>query len=167
MKYGVLVGRFQPLHIVHQLIIHEIMLDDRKPVIFVGSIDKQDEKNPLKKQDRINIINGVFPKGIHVYGITDKPESDSEWFQQIHEHLHFLGADPKDTPFYLVNKEGDYDWSKEIFKHGYWVKRPYMTDMINPRFDICSTYIRKNVELHKHCLHPYTYQYLKNFDLLP
>lgn len=37
MKYGILVGRLQPLHAGHQHLIDTIIADDREPIITLGN----------------------------------------------------------------------------------------------------------------------------------
>lgn len=164
-KYGIIVGRFQPLHRAHELLISEILLDDRTPVVFIGSIDKHDERNPLTYVDRMRIIKEVFPKRIRTFGIKDIGENDEEWFAQIHNHMTFLGAEPKDTPIFFYGKQDDHNWTHEGRKLGYPVRRPQIMDYYN-EFDICGSDIRADMENNKMYLHPYTYEYLKMMELL-
>lgn len=164
-KFGILVGRFQPLHLAHELIIREMMLDGRKPIVFVGSINKSDERNPLKFTDRRILLREVFPKGIDVLPLEDLDGNDHDWFAQIHKHMHYLGAIPQDTPVYFYTKDGDYDWSHAARAMGYYIKRPTALDTVMG-FQFCSSDIRKDFEGHKHCLNPYVYNYIKNYRLL-
>ena len=61
MPYGVFLGRFQPFHIAHEAVVHEIMIDGLEPLILIGSPDKVDAKNPLTLVQRFAIIRTVFP----------------------------------------------------------------------------------------------------------
>lgn len=163
IKYGILVGRFQPFHLGHEMIVRQIINDGRVPVIFVGSINVVDKRNPIRYIDRVRIIQEVFYKHIKISGIEDK-ETDVEWFQQIIDKMHNLGAEPSETPFYLWQKDNDLDWSEEIRKAGFWIQRPgyqeRMTEMIHAKD------IREDLEGHKMFLHPYVYNYIKLFGLL-
>lgn len=160
-KYGVLVGRFQPFHKGHEGIIRGIIADGRKPVIFIGSINRLDERNPLPFVTRRQLIGQVFTSGeVKILGIEDK-DNDEAWFEQIHDALQRIGAKPSDTPFYLYTKPGEYDWSLQVRKKGYWIQIP------TTQIEGChAALIRKDFAGHKHFLNPIVADYIQEQGLL-
>lgn len=113
MQYGILIGRFQPLHKAHQSIIDEIMHDGRKPIIFIGSSNKSDEKNPFSYAERASIIHSIYGGEIITLPLPDN-ESDFVWAQQVWGTLRAMDILEKECWIYHYLKEGDFDIS-ELF----------------------------------------------------
>ena len=61
LKYGVFIGRFQPLHYGHLSIIEHIKSLGYVPIVLVGmSVDK--DKNPIPVREVVENFKGVLPK---------------------------------------------------------------------------------------------------------
>ena len=60
-KWGIMIGRFQPFTKGHDETIQEMIRDGVKPLIIIGSIDKDDERNPLTFDERKKLIKKVYP----------------------------------------------------------------------------------------------------------
>lgn len=58
MKYGIIIMRAQPFHMGHVSVVREILKENEKALIVVGSANKSGTKrNPLSVESRIDIIN--------------------------------------------------------------------------------------------------------------
>ena len=107
MKYGILIGRFQPFHKGHQSIIEQIIDDKLTPLIFIDSSNKNDEKNPFSYAERAAMVNAVF-RNIHVnYGCGDiitlplpDVESDEAWANKIRKYLEYVNINKNDCSIY-------------------------------------------------------------------
>jgi|ERR1700742_5173485 len=84
-KYGVLIGRFQPMHLGHQAIINEMIADDVEPIIVLGSAGKNDERNPFSFLERFEIIQSVYGN-IPILSLEDYA-TDAEWMFNLRRLL--------------------------------------------------------------------------------
>lgn len=174
MKYGVFIGRFQPFHIGHEAIVHEIISDDRIPVIMVGSANVTNDRNPFSISDRLNMIGMVFSYA-RIFGITDNDSWD-KWWETISSWLPNV---PKEAiTFYINHKESDrcdfefngkqYKnefWSAIVEDQGYATKHVTYPKLLN--ININASDIRKDLEGNKHYLDSRVYNYIKGIDKLP
>lgn len=85
MKYkvGLFIGRFQPFHRGHELIVRKMLEECERVIIAIGSAqESRTEANPLRYEYRRLMIQEVFPEyfdRITILGITDrKIQSDDE-----------------------------------------------------------------------------------------
>ena len=63
MKKGLILGRFQPLHMGHLSIFESVIDNDEELVICVGSSNKKRTKeNPYTSIERIQMIEYVLSK---------------------------------------------------------------------------------------------------------
>lgn len=81
-EYGILIGRFQPFHIAHEAIIHEIIADGRIPVVIVGGYGKNDSRHPLSHSQVVECIRKVFPD-IVITSLEDSNISYDEWYGRL------------------------------------------------------------------------------------
>lgn len=145
MQYGILIGRFQPLHKAHQSIIDEIMHDGRKPIIFIGSSNKHDDKNPFTYAERASMIHAIYGGGVMTLPLPDI-ESDEMWASNLTYTLGSMNMLKDDCRIYHFLKEGDFDISKLLPKFGFI--RPYPPVCGN----ISATKIRGNPQAYKQYL---------------
>jgi len=106
VEYGIFLGRCQPYTIGHDGTVQRIKNDGRTPLIFLGSIDKHDEKNPLPFEERREIIEEIHPEGIKIIGLEDKNDW-TLWFNNFKNELDKLGILPHQVKLYAHNKVCD------------------------------------------------------------
>lgn len=84
------IGRFQPMHKGHEKVIKELLDKYEKVIILIGSINKKDDKNPFKYEDRKKMIRKVLEdyKNFEIFGIEDNP-SNEEWTDYIKNNFKF------------------------------------------------------------------------------
>ena len=111
MQYGILIGRFQPLHKAHQSIIDEIMHDGRKPIIFIGSSNKSDEKNPFSYAERAAMIHDIYGGNVLTLPLADH-EDDHIWASWVCSALARANILVDDCLIYYFLKEDDFNISK-------------------------------------------------------
>jgi nicotinamide mononucleotide adenylyltransferase len=107
-SYGVFIGRLQPFHLGHEAVINEIILDGRKPIIVLGSIDKHDEKNPLSYEERIDLIRTIYcdPNDLMISGIPDNKNWDL-WCESLMGVLFKEGRNKDNVTIYIHEKPED------------------------------------------------------------
>lgn len=170
MKYGVLLGRFQPFHIGHEAIVHEIIADGLRPIVLIGSADVLDTRNPYTANDRDSMIKRVF--NVDTAWIDDKDTYDA-WLEEVEAWLSSLSVDKSNCVWYINNKEQDkHDfvfkekeysntfWTHILLDEGYNVKQATYSNKLG--LNINATDIRNNLEGNKHFLDSRVYNYIKS-----
>ena len=75
MKKGLILGRFQPLHMGHLCIFETVIDNNEELVICVGSSnEKRTEKNPFTSLERIQMIKSVLSNYDCNYVIFEIPD---------------------------------------------------------------------------------------------
>jgi len=125
MKYGFIMGRFQPFHFGHQHIINEIILDGRTPIILIGDDNgKSPNKNPLSNTERKVLIEQVFPNLCEIRFIKDNDDWTS-WFNEINDSLMEI-AKKEDIALYFHNKEIDrycsFECNGKVYENEFYTK---------------------------------------------
>lgn len=86
---GLLVGRFQPLHLGHEKLIQSKKQEYNHLIVFIGSINKQRTRdNPLNFKERKKILSKIFP-GIDILGVEDKGDAKL-WVSAIEDKVNNL-----------------------------------------------------------------------------
>lgn len=90
-QLGFICGRFQMLHLGHLSLIDEIRKQSFKPVVLVGSSDKERTSvNPFSFKERKAMIQKVYPDQevlpLPDIGVGDVPEWGDYLFQTILKH---------------------------------------------------------------------------------
>ncbi len=147
MQYGILIGRFQPLHKAHQAIIDEIMHDGRKPIIFIGSSNKLDDKNLFNYIERASMIHSIYGGDVVTLPLPDN-ESDVKWGEFLSTTFTNIRIKAKDCKAYYFYKKGDFDISAYI--PYLEVKRPTYPQIYGL---ISASAIRANPQENKQYLH--------------
>lgn len=171
MKYGLILGRFQPFHIAHESIIHEVMNDGLEPIIILGSANVINDSNPYTVRQRATMIQKVFPE-IVVVPTDDNMEDWDIWHEGL---LKNIKLDKSQIVWYINNKESDRTYFKfngklynnqfytQIFKDlGYETKEATYPSKLN--LSISATGIRDNLEESKHYLDARVYKYIKELQ---
>lgn len=85
--YGIVIGRFQPFHLAHQLLIkHSLSLAEKVIIILGSARSAPDIKNPFTPQMRGEIIRACFPQEENCLvfrAVRDYPYNDHIWTAEI------------------------------------------------------------------------------------
>lgn len=148
-KYGILIGRFQPLHLGHQAIISEIIADGLRPLILIGSSESgKTDKNPYDFFQRKGMIFSVYGNNVDYLALPDFPDNE-RW-------VNYILKVAKSSIIYYHKKEED---CKKEWGDGHYIdlldgkipikQSTYATKINIP---ISATRIRNDIEGNKHFL---------------
>lgn len=184
MKYGIVLGRFQPFHLAHEAMVHEVIADGLTPIIIIGSSNVLNERNPYTFNQRHDMIGLIFPNIIRL-AVPDCDEYN-KWYNNVEFNLRCFINDVQDIDlaskldkseivWYINNKEKDRTYFEfngkvyndkfytQIFKDlGYEVKETTYTRLLG--FDLSASEIRKNLDKNRHYLDARVYRYLKEIE---
>ena len=110
MKYGVFIGRFQPLHLAHQEIIFNALEKYDKLLVIIGSANSTPSlRNPWNDDTRIKMVQSIAPK--HPKLITalleDSNYNFNDWLKNVHKLIMFH-LDPLGENKHEINIIGCY-----------------------------------------------------------
>lgn len=144
MQYGILIGRFQPLHKAHQAIIDEIMHDGLTPVIFIGSSNTLDDKNPFSYAERASMMHEIYGGEVATLPLPDVVDNDAQWSKNVFMSINAIGIKYDECRLYYYHKEGDYNIKPLLsyFEH----RQPSYPDIFDK---ISASNIRKEPEKYK------------------
>lgn len=124
-KFGVFIGRFQPLHKGHISIINQIINRGYIPLIVVGSAQEAGtEKNPYSFATRSIMIHCEFPTDVIVVPLDDSLEDDASWVRRLEKLVQTVVGD-KEYVYFTHNK------STEKGKYKSLSTDEYISDKIN------------------------------------
>jgi len=109
VQYGMMVGRFQPFHFGHQNVVNEIILSGKKPLIAIGSIndDRNKDKNPLSFKERKALIELIYPNNeVEIIGIQDMKSWD-DWMDNTISVITGHKIDINNVTLFYHNKDID------------------------------------------------------------
>jgi len=156
MQYGIIIGRFQPLHAGHQSIINEIMHDGLIPVVLIGSSTAVDENNPLSYAERSSLIHQIYGGSVMTLPVADKV-TDTEWVESLGGILTSSGIRGKDCCVYYWYKEGDFNMHCVL--KGLKFKQPTYPDIYE---GLSATKIRNDPDKYKKYLDGRVYHKIKD-----
>jgi bifunctional NMN adenylyltransferase/nudix hydrolase len=114
---GVFIGRFQPFHLGHYSILIDMLKENDKVIVVVGSSYRpRDIKNIFTQIERINMINSAIPadyleKNIFI-AVMDYPFDDKEWANTVKSEVE---AQIKSC--FNVNKISNDDFNILLYGH--------------------------------------------------
>lgn len=89
MKTGIILARFQPIHLGHLELIQKAMDENDEVIVFIGSIDKLNSRNPIPWKIRYDLVNRAiqekFPESYHkiklipLRDLTDESDNSHDW----------------------------------------------------------------------------------------
>lgn len=156
MQYGIIIGRFQPLHAGHQSIINEIMHDGLIPVVLIGSSTAVDESNPLTYAERSSLIHQIYGGGVITLPLSDKI-SDKQWVSSIKLSLLDSGIHSKECCIYYWHKKGDLNIG--LLLDSFKFKQPTYPDIYE---GLSATKIRNDPDKYKKYLDGRVYHKIKD-----
>jgi len=107
-QYGIFIGRAQPFTNAHNEIIQSIIRDGKTPIIIIGSIDKNDDRNPLTFEERKSLIKKVYPFGCRFIGLDDKDDWNY-WYEMVKTNLEKIAPIKQMTLYSHSKPEDVYD----------------------------------------------------------
>ena len=169
IKYGIIVGRMQPMHTGHQHIIDKVISDGLIPVVFLGSAQEtRTEKNPYHPLERIHMVKLVYPC-IQVFALDDADCWD-EWYFKLTKAITTAVTDKlSEVTIYTHDKLEDLqdftfrgiDYINESYSKMYHIDGMHTTHLDISDIPIRAKSIREDLEGNKMYLHPKVYEYIK------
>jgi len=106
--YGIMIGRFQPLHLGHCHIINQIIKTGHNPVIVIGSANKERDlaKNPYNYTTRKEMVNAIYPKITQFIPMNDC-NSMEKWYNSLINKMKLMGLNKKNTVIHYSRKPID------------------------------------------------------------
>lgn len=165
-QYGVLIGRFQPLHLGHMSIISHILADGRVPLILIGrpalKIDSFNaEKYPLDFNQTAEQFELVYGDKVSIEPIYDCPDNDNTWMIKVLSTIE-TNAGIEDSVLYYTRKEQDIKDNKhysDMFSPYIDMKQSSFPKKLN--LTISATDIRQDIKTNAHYLDGRIYNYVK------
>lgn len=139
-QYGVVIGRFQPIHDGHIHLLTTAGEQVDELLILVGSVNQcRSIKNPWTFVERREAITSTLnsvtpsPRGFQIHPINDNPYDDLEWLHEIHKCVESVTGEDADVTLFGMFKEGN-DYLK-------WF-RDWKSVSIEPISTTCATGVR-------------------------
>lgn len=95
MKYDLLayIGRFQPFHLGHEMVIKEALLQSKRLVILIGSANQpRTPKNPWTYDERVEMIRGALSESererVSFEPLRDRPYNEEQWIESVQRIIH-------------------------------------------------------------------------------
>lgn len=169
IKYGLFLGRFQPLHNGHQHIIDKIKSDELTPIIIIGSTqEERTTKNPYNQFERLKMVQLLYPN-IQVI-LLDDADCWDEWFTALYWSVKdHVTKDLSEVTIYLHEKLEDLqdftfrgvDYTNESYCKLYEIAGIHTTKLPISDIQIRAKSIREDLEGNKQYLDPKVYNYIK------
>lgn len=122
-KIALFMGRFQPFHNGHLMVLRRALGVSESVVIAIGSVNLVDLNNPLSYDERVRIIESVVSEEhiakriTKIVGVKDYPD-DKRWAREV---ISQAGE------FDIV--VGNNDWTNDVLEaEGYEILRTEMFD---------------------------------------
>jgi bifunctional NMN adenylyltransferase/nudix hydrolase len=95
MKYDLLayIGRFQPFHLGHLMVIREALKQSERLVILIGSANQpRTPKNPWSYDERVTMISRSLTEAelmrVHFEPLRDRPYAEEQWIESVQRQVH-------------------------------------------------------------------------------
>ena len=95
MKYDLLayIGRFQPFHLGHLMVIKEALAQSKRLVILIGSANQpRTPKNPWYYDERVAMISGALTpeelERVSFEPLRDRPYNEEQWIEGVQRAVH-------------------------------------------------------------------------------
>ncbi|MDR2034151.1 MAG: adenylyltransferase/cytidyltransferase family protein [Helicobacteraceae bacterium] len=109
------VMRLQPLHNGHKLLIDAMLRETDAALIGIGSIDKNDERNPFSFDERKAMLRAIYgdEARLKVFGLRDiGAQTKREWARFVLSEIARLGLIAP-TCYYAGSAE-DGEWFADV-----------------------------------------------------
>jgi bifunctional NMN adenylyltransferase/nudix hydrolase len=95
MQYDLLayIGRFQPFHLGHEMVINEALKQSNRLVILIGSANQpRTPKNPWTYDERVEMIYGSLSVEnrlqVSFEPLHDRPYCEEQWVESVQRLIH-------------------------------------------------------------------------------
>ena len=83
-KVGIILARFQPIHNGHLELIKKASDENDKVIVFIGSIDKLNSRNPIPYPIRLDLVTEALSqfdnvKIVPLRDLTDEKDNSHDW----------------------------------------------------------------------------------------
>lgn len=121
-RVGVILARFQPIHNGHLELIRKAVKENDKVLIFIGSVDKMNERNPIPWKIRhrlvIEAIGQNIPeasttipiKVVPLKDLTDEKDNSHDWGFYLFANMVKESPDSTYTMYYSDGYEIITSW---------------------------------------------------------
>lgn len=132
MKIWILVWRLNPPHFWHLNIIETMLKENSKTLVFLGSSNILDEKNPFSFEERKDFLLEIFEKEENLFiDFLEDFEHDEEWILSLKNKISSIILK---NSYPLPTKIGDYSSNVsdnfEIIFYGWDLKNDYAIQII-------------------------------------
>ena len=144
-RYGLYIGRFQPIHIGHESIIRRMLLECERVIIAIGSAQESGTmKNPFTLEQRADLITNVFYREriegrLKIMPLEDRenPSNDATWGDYVFQKIY--------NRFYIFP---DVIYEGEEVERNNWYDNRNVTIIRVPRTNIpvSATELRENIK---------------------
>ena len=102
---GIIVARLQPIHNGHIALISKAASECDRVIVFVGSADKLNKRNPLPIDIRLKLASEALKdyKNVELYpldDLTDESHDDILWGFYLYSHIVSIIHDSNFTLYY-------------------------------------------------------------------
>jgi bifunctional NMN adenylyltransferase/nudix hydrolase len=110
-ELAVFIGRFQPFHLGHKLVLDNGFKVAKNVLVFLGSHDSpRTMVNPWTSEERAGLINSIYAKTefahrIDFKPIVDFPYNDTLWMRQVQQEVYSRGL--TDDQVCLIGEKKD------------------------------------------------------------
>ena len=110
-KVGVILARFQPIHNGHLELIKKAISENEEVVIFIGSADKMNMRNPIPYNMRKDLVYNALTETfgqeilekVRVYGLddlTDETDNTHDWGFYLYSKVVSITQNSNFTIYY-------------------------------------------------------------------
>lgn len=166
-KIWLFIWRMNPPHIWHKKIIDKSLSENDKTIIFLWSIDKKDETNPLSFLERKKILEKVYKsfidnKKLFILWIKDNPD-DEIWLKEIVLELNNI-TNTKDIILNIYGWDFKNDYAIKVIKqynHLFEIEKINFIEISRDNFfieykwekvKVSSTLLRKAIKEWNNCM---------------
>lgn len=138
MKFGYVIGRFNPVHLGHHSLIDYMIDNSDHHVIFIGSANKsRTDENPLHFEEREHILKFHYPDS-RIIGLDDK-EDINDWKIILNEHISDETRDLeiKEINIFSPIREDDHVLRAD------WIAPSHNLETFVPKHNISATQLRE------------------------
>ncbi len=103
MRFGIMIGRFQPPHWGHIAIMRRIIHLGLKPIVILGSSqgDRDMIRNPLNTQERIELWKLIFPDDDIIFLNQEDRSTYEEWVSDVLEKIRIASDNASRGDLYI------------------------------------------------------------------
>ena len=95
--YGIIIGKFSPVHYGHMKLVDEALKECSRLIIFIGSSDSATNiENPFTYQQREDMLKGVlfpFMHSIQILPLPDFLYNNNAWVKYIQKNVSAIAGD--------------------------------------------------------------------------